>query len=291
MLASSQLLFVAGLRTSHNSPMIRLWERSTGQEILNIDKTTSRAMAFSPDGRLLADGSGHLQGTTIDLWNPLTGARMRTLNGHTSLVRCVAFSPDGKTLASGSNDHTILVWENANIPAVQQAKKRASATQMQSWWTDLGGPAPAAYQTLSKLLTHRVQAVEWIRARLKPVPAVDANRIAALVEDLDNARYPQRQQATAALEGMAELAESALRQALSCNPTLERKQRLEFLLAKVENAVASAEQLTVLRSVAALEWIDSLESRQLLASLAEGAPEARLTQETRAALALAICVR
>ncbi len=270
MLASSQLLIVSGLRTSHHSPMLRLWERSTGQEILSIDNTTSRAMTFSPDGRLLAAGTGAWQGTSIDLWNPLTGQRVRTLKGHASLVRSVAFSPDGKTLASGSNDHTILVWENASAPAAQQARQHASTRQLQRWWTDLGGPAPAAYQALSKLLTHRTQTVEWIRARLKPAPAVDGQRIAALVQDLDSAQYLQRQQATVTLEGMGELAESALRQALQGNPTLERKRRLELLLAKVENAVPSPEQLTALRAVAALEWIDSLESRQLLASLADG---------------------
>ncbi len=74
------------------------------------------AVAFSPNGRLLATGSGSTSGhdTTVRLWDAASGRELRTLVGHTDWINSLAFTRDGKTLASGANDGTVRVWNVVN---------------------------------------------------------------------------------------------------------------------------------------------------------------------------------
>ena len=97
---------------------IRLWDARTGALINKLKsnergmsgKTISMAIAFSPDGTILASG---MLDNGIELWDVQKGALLGTLRGHADQVDSMEFSPDGRRLASvgDSKDKTVRIWD------------------------------------------------------------------------------------------------------------------------------------------------------------------------------------
>ena len=86
---------------------LKVWEVPTGAEVHSWQDNLMCAVAFRPDGKLVA--TGHSDGT-IGLWDLVEGKKKRTLHGHLAQVQCLKFTPDGKSLVSSGNDGTIRVW-------------------------------------------------------------------------------------------------------------------------------------------------------------------------------------
>jgi WD40 repeat protein len=93
---------------------VRLWNTATRQPIGAPIQTGAHngvtALAFSPDGKLLATAG--INGT-VRLWNTATrqpiGAPIQT--GAHNGVTALAFSPDGKLLASTGANGTVRLWQ------------------------------------------------------------------------------------------------------------------------------------------------------------------------------------
>jgi WD40 repeat protein len=96
---------------------VRLYDVTTGQERCALPPPPHDvvyALAFAPDGRVLAAGTGQLQKSgAVRLWNVTTGKELVTLMGYGNHVLAVAFAPDGKTLAAASKDGTVKLWDVA----------------------------------------------------------------------------------------------------------------------------------------------------------------------------------
>jgi WD40 repeat protein len=70
-------------------------------------KQYTTALAFSPDGRMLASGG---MDNRIRFWNVAANRPEGTLGGPLNTVLSIAFSPDGRMLASGDGDGVAKLW-------------------------------------------------------------------------------------------------------------------------------------------------------------------------------------
>jgi WD40 repeat protein len=79
-------------------------------EVLRLARhqDTVRAVAFSPDARLMATAAAD---GALRLWNARTGQLLQTLRGHVQGVTTLAFRPDGHSIATGSLDGTCKFWD------------------------------------------------------------------------------------------------------------------------------------------------------------------------------------
>ncbi|MBN9122282.1 MAG: hypothetical protein J0I06_24605 [Planctomycetes bacterium] len=116
------------------------------------------ALAFSPDGRLLATTAG--QSKLVWLWDAATGAPVRKLSGGEFPARAVCFSPDGKRVAAMQAGPDVRVWEVetgkvVGVLAVEGGGPKslafapAGALIVARWgaafvWTDPVGGSPTA---------------------------------------------------------------------------------------------------------------------------------------------------
>jgi hypothetical protein len=129
------------------------------------------------------------------------------------------------------------------------------------------------------------RAVAFVKERIEPARAVPAERIAALVADLDSERFQVREKAEADLEKLGDAAIPSLRKVLKNRPpSLELRRRLERVLARLAEWESTPQGIRAIRVIEVLEHVGTPSARDVLKRLAEGVPEATQTREAKASL-------
>jgi WD40 repeat protein len=257
-----------------------LWEVATAAQVLSLPLAGQSRVAFSPDSRLLAV-TAPMQ--DILVWDLVQGAELRRFKALDSEVTWLAFAPDGRRIVSGQADSTLLIWDGG-ARATPHAGKLAVEAVAKAWHDLAGSDAASAFQSRWALVRVPDTTLAHFQKHLKPARPADPKQLQKLIADLDSQQFPVRSAANKELEDLGDLAAGALRQAQTKNSSVELGRRVEALLSKLRGPVTRGEQLRDLRAAAILEDIASPEARKMLEGLAQGTPEARLTQEARAAL-------
>ncbi|HLY10002.1 MAG TPA: WD40 repeat domain-containing protein [Planctomycetota bacterium] len=106
--AAPALLLAIAAGCSFRSPLIPPEPRA----VLDTLVPELRALAFSPDGLLLASAGGEESGgDEIALWIVATGLRRSTFAHRTGTISAMAFSPDSASLAVGEGDGRIRILD------------------------------------------------------------------------------------------------------------------------------------------------------------------------------------
>lgn len=238
--------------------------------------------AFSPDGTLLTR-SGFDR--TVHVHDVRTGTELAAFQGHNGAVNELAFTPDGKSVVSGGSDSTVLFWDLTKIkrPAASAQKLKPGDLEMH-WKTLADNDAGKAFLALGALTTSPADAVAFLQERVKPAAPLDSKRVEQLLRQVGDETVQVRDQAISELRQIGERIAPALDTALAAQPPLETKRRLEELRDQVTSLRLDGERLRVYRAVEILERIGSSQARQVLQSLATGAPGALVTTSAQAAL-------
>jgi WD40 repeat protein len=267
------------------SSRIDIWETHTGKKrtTMTVGRTSLEALAFSPDGALLAGGDDE---GVLHLWSMATGKKVLQLSGHHGRIASLVFSQDGKRLASGSWDTTALIWDiGETAESVRPQPTEVSKDRLERLWADLAGDDGEQVHRAIWTLAACPQFVPWLREHLKPVTPVDPKQLAQWIADLDSDAFEVREKATRELEARREAAEPTLRSVLAGKPSLEVRRRVESILKKLDELPSiSPSTLRTYRALEVLEHLGTPEARHFLQHLAAGLPEARLTREAQASL-------
>jgi RNA polymerase sigma factor (sigma-70 family) len=231
-----------------------------------------KQVAFSDDARLLATSDGN----EVHLWEAATGREVRTFRGHRNEIEGLALSGNGRRMASSSWDGTVLIWD---------LFATGTAAPETCWADMLSDDAAKAYAAVWRLADSADDiALPLLRKHLRPVAEADQEKTRKAVAELDSDQFRVRDKAFKELSDHGHHAGPALRTALDKKPSLEARNRIELLLAKILGPPSSGEPLRTSRALASLEAKGNAGAKELLRELAEGASDAWLTQEAKRAL-------
>ncbi len=232
---------------------------------------------LSPDGRMAALADGVNEPGMV--W-VLEIASLRCLaslqtHPHSAVALC---SPD-LIFASARPDGTVGVLRIEPPAEPSRPQQPFTASDL---FRALGDADPAqAFEAISRFRLTGETAIRSLRSHLETLIANKRASSASLIADLNHSRFTRRHAASAKLQQDLHLFEDELRESLQLTDSLEVRRRIELLLVNVEEP--SVLSLGFLRTIMALELMDTDEARDCLAWMAANAPR-RVSAEARSSL-------
>jgi WD40 repeat protein len=264
-----------------------------GKELRRFGKSIEKfrpidAAALSQDGKMVitaAVSADNPAEQVITLWETDTGRARGHFLGHRGRVQRIAISADGRFVVTGGDDTTALIWD-ATRPRTRKSLllRESPATDLQTHFRHLAGKdAEQAYASRWALQSAPQKAVSFLGQQRDLFARADVRRIQRWIEDLDSDEFAEREQAYQELGWILDEAEPHLKKALRGGPSLEMRCRIDLLL-RERRSGPTGHELRRLRVIEILEHIAAPGASAVLEKLAAGAPEARPTQEAKAAL-------
>jgi hypothetical protein len=244
-------------------------------------------VAFSPDARILTGALASGEAGSIHLWDARSGKELYRFTVD-FCPQAIAFSRDGSLLAASGamGPFNLRVWDVAALTS-PGSQAPFEVSQFGDLWKDLAGEDLTRAFRAERIMSSAAAGtlLPLMQKNLKPVqePTEAMRKIAQLVADLDSERFEVRDKATKELPKLGNDAVAALKSALKDNSPVEFQRRAQGILTKLEEnpAPLTAEQRQQQRALAILESLGTPAARQFIEQLANGTPEAWLTQEAR----------
>jgi RNA polymerase sigma factor (sigma-70 family) len=234
---------------------VSVWDTATGRRLCAVSSVSGyrHTFALSADGRALLVGSND---ETVRCVEVATGGE-RAAFRHAGLILSVAFHPDGTKATSSSPEAPVYIWDLLGDPG------RWDPAKADAVWADLTSPdAKTAYAAIRKLRANPMEAVTFLKDRVK-VPAVPADdTIAAWLKALDAPAFAEREKAQRELTAVAGLIRPKL-EAARKSASAEAGRRLDQVLKALDEQV-TPDGLRQIRACEVLEGARSPDAIRLL---------------------------
>jgi RNA polymerase sigma factor (sigma-70 family) len=271
------------LASAHGRRGAHVWAVATLKELppLRGQPQTFVSLAFSPDGRLLVAGSAN---GNVRVWDLATREVLQNFKHHAGQVHALTFASGARAFATASMDTTVKVWRPVESVNEAPREPKVTAAELDQLLKELReGDDKRAVKAILLLAGTPRQTLVVLKATLRPVRPVPAERVARLLADLDDKRFVVREKATEELERCSDQAREELHKALARGVPEEVRRRVLGVLARVDKQ-DTPDLRFQRRAVEVLERIAVREARAFLDALAAGVPDAHLTRYAQDAL-------
>jgi RNA polymerase sigma factor (sigma-70 family) len=302
---------------------VQFWDTGGWRAVEGLPEHAS-GMAFSPDSRLLACGSGPdtavwevstrklrfkvrsagvawnwsqrfspdgrllarlTSNDAVEVWDVVRGQQVATFQGHDSAVKAFAFTPDGAHIITASSDCTLLAWDVASAVAAARAGQKCTAPTEKDLADSWNNlSSPDAQKAFAAIRT-------LVEAPERAIKLIRARVKAPAPLDVARVRrlLTDLDSDTFAVRARATRELQALGEMaeMPIRRLLAGKPSLEATrrAERLLDAIIQARRSgEQLRAVEVLERIGNEEAREVLRQLSKGPPEAFFTQDAAAAL-------